>query len=61
MNLFVGSKFPDFFKTPEKISENCWLSISNTVLFSDFLDFLEPIALDTLIRGTWGACPQSGH
>ena len=52
----VGSQFSDFFKTPEKESENCWLSISNTVPFSKFL---EPIALDTLVRGisgAWGAC-----
>ena len=52
----VGSQFSDFYKTPEKKSENCWLSISNTVPFSKFFEFLEPIALDTLIRGAWGAC-----
>ena len=57
MQESVGTQFSDFFKTPEKKLENCWLSISNTVPFSEFLEFLEPIALDTLVRGAWGACP----
>ena len=57
MIFFVGSQFSNFFKTPEKKSENCWVSISITVPFSEFLEILEPIALDTLVRGAWGTCP----
>ena len=53
----VGSRFSDFFKSSNWIRRIGRGPTSDTVLFSEYLDFLEPIALDTLVRGAWGACP----
>ena len=56
MGRYVGSWFSDFYKSSNGIWRTGRYPTSDTVLFSEFLDYLEPIALDTQVRGAWGAC-----